>query len=96
MQTLPKIKSVQDHPVKKMIAMGLSLSICTDNRLVSNTTLTDEYLLLTNNINLTRKQLRNIVIAGFKGSFFTPYSSKHAFVKKVIERYNQVEAEYFK
>jgi adenosine deaminase len=96
LQTLPKIKSVQDHPIKKMIAMGLSLSICTDNRLVSNTTLTDEYLLLTNNINLTRKQLRNIVIAGFKGSFFTPYSSKHAFVKKVIERYNQVEAEYFR
>lgn len=96
LQTLPQLKSVKDHPIKKMIDMGLSLSICTDNRLISNTTLTDEYLLLTSNINLTRKQLRNIVIAGFKGSFFTPYSNKHAFIKKVIDRYNQVEAEYLK
>lgn len=95
-QTLPQIKTIKDHPIKKMIDMGLSLSICTDNRLISNTTLTDEFLLLTSNINLTRKQLRNIVIAGFKGSFFNPYSSKHAFVKKVIEKYNQIEAEYLK
>ncbi len=96
LQTLPQIKSVQDHPIKKMIDMGLSVSICTDNRLISNTTLTDEYVLLTNNLNLTRRQLRNIVIAGFKGSFFSPYSSKRAFIKKVINKYNQVEAEYFK
>lgn len=95
LQTLPSIKSIQEHPINKMLAMGLSLSICTDNRLISNTTLTEEYILLTNNINLTRKQLRNIVVAGFKGSFFTPYASKHAFVKKVIDRYNQIEAEYF-
>lgn len=96
LQTLPSIKNVKEHPINKMLNMGLSLSICTDNRLISNTTLTDEYVLLTNNINLTRKQLRNIVIAGFKGSFFSPYSSKHAFIKKVINKYNQIEAEYFK
>ena len=95
LQTLPTLKTVKEHPIKKMIAMGLSLSLCTDNRLISNTTLTDEYMLLTKNINLTRKQLRNIVIAGFKGSFFTPYSTKHAFIKKVIDKYNQIEAKYF-
>lgn len=95
LQTLPMIKSVKEHPIKKMIDMGLSLSICTDNRLISNTTLTDEYVLLTTNLNLTRKQLRNIVVAGFKGSFFTPYASKHAFIKKVIDKYNRIEEKYF-
>lgn len=95
LQTLPMIKSVKEHPIKKMIDMGLSLSICTDNRLISNTTLTDEYVLLTSNLNLTRKQLRNIVVAGFKGSFFTPYASKHAFIKQVIDKYNKIEEKYF-
>lgn len=95
LQTLPMIKSVKEHPIKKMIEMGLSLSICTDNRLISNTTLTDEYVLLASNLNLTRKQLRNIVVAGFKGSFFTPYASKHAFIKKVIDKYNKIEEKYF-
>ena len=96
LQTLPAIKSVKEHPINKMIKMGLSLSICTDNRLISDTTLTDEFVLLTKNINLTKKQLRNIVVAGFKGSFFTPYASKHAFVKMVIEKYNRIEEIYFK
>ena len=96
LQTLPTIKTVKDHPINKMIKTGLSLSICTDNRLISDTTLTDEYLLLTKNINLTRKQLRNIVVAGFKGSFFSPYATKHSFIKRVIEKYNQIEKEFLK
>lgn len=95
LQTLPTLKTIKEHPIKKMIEMGLSVSLCTDNRLISNTTLTDEYVLLTENLNLTRKQLRNIVIAGFKGSFFSPYATKHAFIRKVIEKYNKIEAEYF-
>ncbi len=95
LQTLPAIKTVKNHPINKMIEMGLSLSLCTDNRLISNTTLTDEYLLLTKNINLTRKQLRNIVVAGFKGSFFSPYATKHGFIKRVIDKYNQIEKQFF-
>jgi len=97
MQTLPNIKSVAHHPIAEMVKRGLSVSICTDNRLVSNTTVTKEYELLCKNIPLTKREFRNIVIAGFKGSFFYGlYNDKRRFVHKAVDLYNRLEQEYLK
>ena len=95
LQTLPEIKSVKEHPVKEMIKRGLPISINTDNRLVSNTTVTKELELLVRNIDLTPKELKNVVIAGFKGAFFPgSYVEKRKFIRKVIDRYNLLAKEY--
>lgn len=95
LQTLPQIKSVKDHPIKEMIKRGLPVSINTDNRLVSNTTVTKEMDLLVRNVPLAPKELKNIVIAGFKSGFFPgSYVEKRRFVRKVIDRYNALAREY--
>ena len=95
LQTRPDIKSVKEHPVKKMIAVGLPVCINTDNRLISNTTVTKEMDLLVRNIPLTPKEFKNLVIAGFKSGFFPgTYIEKRHFVRKVIDRYNQLAKEY--
>lgn len=95
LQTLPEIKSVKDHPIKEMIKRGLPVSINTDNRLVSNTTVTKEMELLVRNVELAPKELKNIVIAGFKSGFFPgSYVEKRRFVRKVIDRYNALAREY--
>ncbi len=95
LQTLPQIKSVKDHPIKEMIKRGLPVSINTDNRLVSNTNVTKEMELLVRHVNLTPKDLKNIVIAGFKSGFFPgSYVEKRRFVRKVIDRYNELAKEY--
>ncbi len=93
LQTTPSIACVSDHPVRKMIDRNLSVSICTDNRLVSNTSVTRELQLVVDETGINRHQLRNLVIAGFKGSFFPHrYSEKRAYVRQVINRYEQLEA----
>src|SRR3989339_2175712 len=95
LQTTPSIRSIAAHPVKRMIDYGLSVSICTDNRLVSNTTVSRELALVADHAALTRQQLRNLVIAGFKGSFFPgSYNAKRAFVSAVVSRYRQLEKEF--
>ena len=95
LQTLPEIKSVKEHPIQEMIKRGLPVSINTDNRLVSNTTVTKEMELLVRNIKLAPKELKNIVIAGFKSGFFPgSYIEKRRFVRKVIDRYNLLAKEY--
>ncbi|HBL16104.1 MAG: adenosine deaminase [Elusimicrobia bacterium GWA2_69_24] len=95
LQTVPYIASVQDHPVAKMIEAGLSVTLCTDNRLVSNTTVTHEFELVAKHIKLSRRGLRNLVVAGFKGSFFPgSYNDKRAFVRAVIQRYEELEKEF--
>lgn len=95
LQTLPHIKSVKNHPIKEMIKRGLPVSINTDNRLVSNTTVTKEMELLVRNVDLSPKELKNIVIAGFKSGFFPgSYIEKRKFVRKVIDRYNELAKSY--
>lgn len=95
LQTRPDIKSIRKHPVGKMIQHGLSVCINTDNRLVSNTTLTKEFELLTREVELTPNTLRNLVVAGFKNGFFPgTYLQKRSFVHKVLERYRELEKTY--
>lgn len=95
LQTRPDITSIKEHPIKKMIAAGLPVSINTDNRLVSNTTVTKELELLVRNVPLMPKDFKNIIIAGFKSGFFPgSYIEKRCFVRKVIDRYNMLAKEY--
>ena len=95
LQTVPEMKSLKGHPVQQMIARGLPVSICTDNRLVSHTTVTRELELLIKHTDMTYKQFKNVVIAGFKSGFFPgSYVEKHQFVRQVINRYNALAEEY--
>ncbi len=95
LQTLPEIKSIKNHPVREMIQRGLPVTICTDNRLVSHTTVTHEMELLVKQVDLTPKQLKNLVIAGFKSGFFPgDYREKNRFIRQVIDRYNALATEY--
>lgn len=94
LQTLPHMKSISRHPLRQMLDHELSVSICTDNRLVSNTTVTDELMLAVNHLKMSARELRNVVIAGFKGSFFPgTYKEKRGYVRKVIDRYETIAAE---
>ena len=92
LQTVPSIKSIASHPIRKMIDYGLSVSICTDNRLVSNTTVSREMELVVEHAKITRVELKRLVIAGFKGSFFYgSFSEKRKMVQAVAARYDQLE-----
>lgn len=97
LQTLPDMTSISKHPVKEMIKRGIPVSICTDNRLVSNTTVSKELELLARHVELSAKDFKNVIIAGFKGAFFPgTYIEKRAFVRRVINRYDKLAAKYLK
>lgn len=91
LQTMPHMKSVSRHPLRQMLDHNLSVTICTDNRLVSNTTVTDEIMLAVKHLKMTPRELRNVVVAGFKGSFFPgSYKEKRAYVRNVIDHYERL------
>lgn len=90
-QTHPHIRNVLRHPLRQMLDHELSISLCTDNRLVSHTTVTRELLKAVRQLKMTPRELRNVVLAGFKGSFFPgTYKEKRQFVRQVIDRYEAV------
>ncbi|MDE2491263.1 MAG: adenosine deaminase family protein [Elusimicrobia bacterium] len=95
LQTIPSLKSIARHPVRKMIDYGLSVSICTDNRLVSNTTVARELELVCAGAQVTREELKRLTVAGFKGAFFPgSFAEKRRFVRAAEARYEAVEAEF--
>jgi adenosine deaminase len=90
-QTLPNMRNLARHPLRQMLDHELSVSICTDNRLMSNTSVTNELQVAIDKLKMTPRELRNVVVAGFKGSFFPgTYREKRQFVRQVIDRYDRL------
>lgn len=94
LQTNPAIGSVKNHVFGRMMRERLSTTLCTDNRLVSHTTVSREVRLAVDAFDLTPKQLRNTIIYGFKRSFYPgSYIEKRSYVRGIIDYYDRVVAQ---
>jgi adenosine deaminase len=94
-QTIPTLTNIKDHSFAKMLANHLSATICTDNRVVSKTNVTKELMLAIQNFNLTGTTLKDVIVYGFKRSFYPgSYSEKRNYVKQIVERYELLEKQY--
>jgi adenosine deaminase len=95
LQTIPKLKTLKNHPFKHMLDARLSATLCTDNRLVSRTTMTREYRLAVDEFRLKPKQLSELLVYGFKRSFFPGrYSEKRAYVRQILDYRDSVFAKH--
>ena len=91
LQTNPEIKNIKNHNIKHMLANRMSVTICTDNRLVSDTTVSNEYGLLLNNFEVPMKHLKDIVAYGFKKSFYPgDYIDKRNWAKRVMIHFDEI------
>lgn len=95
LQTNPAIGTVGNHVVGRMLGDRLSATLCTDNRLVSHTTVSREVGLAVDAFAMSHKQLRNVLIHGFKRSFYPgAYTEKRAYVRQIIDFYDAVAARH--
>ena len=78
------IPSLKDHPFKFYFDQHLRVTLNTDNRLISNTTLTDEYLLAIDTFGLSAQCIRTIVINGFKSAFL-PHNERRELIKAMVD-----------
>jgi adenosine deaminase len=91
LQTMPELRRVEDHPLGRMVQERLSVTLCTDNRLISRTSVTEEIVKATRAFRFSPAELRNVVLHGFKRSFFPgSYREKRRYVRHVIDYYDRV------
>ena len=91
LQTNPSIKDIKEHKFKDMLENRIATTICTDNRLVSNTTVTKEYRLAVDNFDIPLKRLKDIVAYGFKKSFYPgSYVEKRMYAKQNMHYFDKV------
>ena len=94
LQTNPEIKTVANHALKQMLDARLSCTLCTDNRLVSHTSMTNEIGLALEGLELSNQALRDLIIYGFKRSFYPgDYREKRAYVRQVVNYYDKLMRE---
>ncbi len=81
--------SYNKHNIKKLYELGAKVTISTDNRTVSNITLTEEYQKLTDSFNFTIKDFLNFNLNAIEASFISneEKSSLKESVQKGYEPY---------
>ncbi len=61
--------SLEKHPLRFYYDYGLRVCINTDNRLISDTTVTNEYYLAAKHLNFNLDDVKSIILDGFKSAF---------------------------
>ncbi len=82
-------ESFESHPLAFYLSYGLRCTVNTDNRLVTNTTMTDEYARAVECYDLNIGDLRKLMIDGFKSSFM-PYRKKTTVTAQAAKEFDDL------
>jgi adenosine deaminase len=76
------VKDIRNHPLKLYLDLGLRVTINTDNRLITDTTVSRELYLVHTQMGLPFTDVKKLVLAGFK-STFQPFHERQAALRRV-------------
>ena len=78
------VRDLASHPLKLYVNLGLRVTVNTDNRLVTDTTVSKELWLCHTQMGLGLADLKQIVLSGFKSAFL-PFHVKQQYLRAVSE-----------
>ncbi|MDR0965678.1 MAG: adenosine deaminase [Myxococcales bacterium] len=77
------VHDLAGHPIRFYFDYGLRVTVNTDNRLITDTTVTNELMLLHQTLGFTLEDLIAMIISGFKSAFL-PYKDKVALLHRAL------------
>ena len=77
------VKDLATHPLKFYYDLGLRVTVNTDNRLITDTTVSRELWLCHTRMGLDMDDLRRIIVNGFKAAFL-PFHQKQTLVRSAL------------
>jgi adenosine deaminase len=84
------VKDLATHPLKLYFDLGVRVTINTDNRLITDTSVSKELFLVHTKLGVPFVDIKSMILAGVKSSF-QPFHEKQASVRRVaaeLERYD--------
>lgn len=85
-------KSYESHPLRDYFDRGMNLTLNTDNRLMSGTTLTDEYLFAARYLDFSFDELCTLALNGFEAAFL-PWEQRVKLLRDVTQEMSSLNAE---
>jgi adenosine deaminase len=83
------VHDMATHPFKFYLDFGIRVTINTDNRLITDTTVTKELSIVSKQFGLTASDIRNILVAGFKSAFLT-FHDRAQLVRKAQNEMDEI------
>lgn len=86
------VKELGLHPLKLYFDLGVRVTVNTDNRLITDTSVSRELWLAHTQVRIPFSDIKRIVIAGFKSSF-RPFHERQAAIRKVAAELDRYDSE---
>jgi adenosine deaminase len=86
------VRDLASHPIKFYFDLGLRVTVNTDNRLVTDTTVSQELWHCHRQMGMSLRDIKTIIVAGFKSAFL-PFHVKQAYLRRVTEELARFTAE---
>ena len=84
------VASLETHPIRLYANLGARVTINTDNRLVTDTTVTRELHLLHEHLGFRLPDLKQVIINGFKSSFL-PFHEKRRLLAQISDELDEFD-----
>ena len=76
------VRDFSSHPLKLYFNLGLRVTVNTDNRLITDTTVSKELWLCHTQMGMSFRDIKSMIMAGFKSSFL-PFHERHGHLRRV-------------
>jgi len=86
------VRDLASHPLKLYFDLGLRVTVNTDNRLVTDTTVSHELWLCHTKMGMSLEDIKSIIVAGFKSAFL-PFPIKQSYLRRVTEELERFSAD---
>ena len=87
------VADMASHPFKFYLDFGIRVTINTDNRLITDTSVTKELSIVSRQFGLTANDIRNILVAGFKSAFLT-FHNRAQLVRKAQNEMDEIIGQF--
>ncbi len=87
------VNSLAEHPISHFLREGLRVTLNTDNRLVSGTTVTGEYRMAVEAFSLELDDVLGLILNGFKAAFL-PLAAKQRLIEQVLAEFDALGAHF--
>ena len=84
--------SYEEHPLRAYFDRGMNVALNTDNRLMSDTTLTDEYVFAARHLGFSFDELCTIALNGFESAFL-PWEKRVELLTEVSAEMDRMKGE---